>query len=178
MLGLGHGLRDRPKVNGYWLRARPILLQARHTRSAKRETAGQGGRHSQGGRQGGAHRHVVRACALCSSWCSRKARSVVATRIARRGQTPPFAEFKHDAMPSVLIVDRKSPRACRRRLGGLLTLGLGRWPCAGDSPIWNASRCDTSRVPDSRPQVRGRAWAPPVQVSGAYDRLRIWGTPP
>jgi hypothetical protein len=81
-------------------------------------------------------------------------------------------------MPSVLIVDRKSPRACRRRLGGLLTLGLGRWPCAGDSPIWNARHCDTSRVPNSRPQVRGRAWAPPVQVSGAYDRLGIWSTSP
>ena len=108
-LGLGHGLRDRPKVNGYWLRARPILLQARHTRSAKRETAGQGGRDSQGGRQGGAHRHVVRACALCSSWCSRKARSVVATRIARRGQTPPFAEFKHDCPRNGLGTARRGP---------------------------------------------------------------------
>ena len=60
-----------------------------------------------------------------------------------------------------------------------LEVGLGTLAmCAGDSLIWNAGHCDTSRVPDSRPQVRGRAWAPPVQVSGAYDRLGIWSTPP
>ncbi len=57
-------------------------------------------------------------------------------------------------------------------------MGLGRCPCAGDSPIWNASLCDTSGVLNSRPQVRGRAWAPPVQASGAYDRLGIWSTSP